>query len=162
MRVVRVRTGVVLDKDGGALGKMLPFFKAGVGGPVAGGAQLMPWIHADDVVGIYLRALDDAAWSRPGQRDRARSPSPTRTSPRRSAGRCTGPRSPPCRRSRSSSLYGDMSEIVTKGQNAVPRRTLELGYRHAHPRPRRGAALRTPVRLTARYGPLDTPRAVGP
>ena len=30
-------------------------------------------------------------------------------------------------------LYGDMSEIVTKGQNAVPRRTLELGYRYAHP-----------------------------
>src|SRR5918994_6209999 len=51
VRVVRVRTGVVLDKGGGALGRMLPFFKAGVGGPVAGGRQLMPWIHADDVLG---------------------------------------------------------------------------------------------------------------
>ena len=51
------------DKDGGALGKMLPFFKAGVGGPVAGGRQLMPWVHADDVAGIYLRAIDDASWS---------------------------------------------------------------------------------------------------
>ena len=52
MRVVRMRTGIVLDKDGGALAKMLPPFKLGVGGPVAGGRQYMPWIHLDDVVGI--------------------------------------------------------------------------------------------------------------
>ena len=45
-RVVLVRTGVVLDAEGGALGKMLPFFKLGIGGPVAGGRQYMPWIHA--------------------------------------------------------------------------------------------------------------------
>ena len=46
MRVVRLRTGVVLSAKGGALAKMLPPFKAGVGGPVAGGRQWMPWIHA--------------------------------------------------------------------------------------------------------------------
>src|SRR4051794_20782597 len=56
-RVVRVRTGVVLDKTGGALAKMLLPFKLGAGGPVAGGKQYMPWIHIDDVVGIYLNAL---------------------------------------------------------------------------------------------------------
>ena len=55
LRVVCVRTGVVLDQGGGALAKMLPFFKLGVGGPVAGGDQYMPWIHVDDVVGHLPR-----------------------------------------------------------------------------------------------------------
>ena len=65
VRVVKIRTGIVLDKAGGALGKMLPPFKLGVGGPVAGGQQYMPWIDADDVVGLYLLALDKAAsWAR--------------------------------------------------------------------------------------------------
>ena len=66
-----LRTGVVLDRGGGALAKMLPFFKLGVGGPVAGGDQYMPWIHVDDVVGLYLAALDGEAWQRPRQRHRA-------------------------------------------------------------------------------------------
>ena len=46
MRVVRVRTGIVLDAGGGALARMLTPFKLGVGGPIAGGEQYMPWIHA--------------------------------------------------------------------------------------------------------------------
>ena len=65
MRVVNVRTGVVLAKSGGALAKMLPPFRLGVGGPVAGGRQYMPWIHVDDLVGIYVAALDDETWSGP-------------------------------------------------------------------------------------------------
>ena len=64
MRVVRVRSGVVLDAGGGALAKMLPFFKLGAGGPVAGGQQYMSWIHVDDLVALYLAALDGGeAWS---------------------------------------------------------------------------------------------------
>jgi uncharacterized protein (TIGR01777 family) len=132
MRVVLVRTGVVLDKCGGALGKMLPFFKTGVGGPVAGGEQLMPWIHADDVVGIYLRALDDAAWSGPVN---GTAPGPVSNKDfSKALGRALHrPALAPVPAFAIQLLYGDMSEIVTKGQNAVPRRTLELGYRHAHP-----------------------------
>ena len=115
-------------------------------------SQLMPWIHADDVVGIYLRALDDEAWSRRGQRDRARSPSPTRTFSKALGRALHRPAVAPVPAFAIQLLYGEMSEIVTKGQNAVPRRTLELGYRARAPRPRRGAALRAPVGLTARYG----------
>ena len=66
-----VRTGVVLDADGGALSKMLLPFKLGGGGPVAGGDQYMPWIHVDDVVGIYL-PRSTTPLERPGQRDGAR------------------------------------------------------------------------------------------
>ena len=70
LRVVRVRTGVLLDKNGGALEKMLLPFKLGAGGPVAGGDQYMPWIHIDDVVGIYARRARQRL-ERPGQRHRA-------------------------------------------------------------------------------------------
>ena len=131
LRVVLVRTGVVLDKDGGALGKMLPFFKAGVGGPVAGGAQLMPWVHADDVVGIYLHALDDAAWTGPVN---ATAPVPVSNKVfSKALGRALRrPAFAPVPALAIQTLYGDMSEIVTKGQNAVPRRTRELGYAFAH------------------------------
>ena len=132
MRVVLVRTGVVLDRDGGALGKMLPFFKAGVGGPVAGGRQLMPWVHADDVVGIYLQALDDGNWSGAVN---ASAPEPvTNAVFSKALGRALHrPALAPVPAFAIQLLYGDMSEIVTKGQNAVPRRTLELGYHHVHP-----------------------------
>src|SRR5690349_21063085 len=58
VRVAILRTGVVLDSGGGALAKMLPFFRAGIGGPVAGGRQYVSWIALDDLVGLYLAALD--------------------------------------------------------------------------------------------------------
>jgi uncharacterized protein (TIGR01777 family) len=132
VRVVRVRTGVVLDKDGGALGKMLPFFKAGVGGPVAGGHQHLPWVHADDVVGIYLQALDDDAWNGAVN---ATAPEPVTNREFSTAlGRALHrPALAPIPALAIRILYGEMAEIVTKGQNAVPQRTRELGYRHLHP-----------------------------
>ena len=71
-RVVRVRTGVVLDRHGGALEKMLLPFRLGVGGPVAGGRQPLPWIHVEDVVGIYLRRARRRQLDRTGQRHSAR------------------------------------------------------------------------------------------
>lgn len=58
MRVVEVRTGVVLDPRGGALQRMLPPFRMGVGGKLAGGGQWMPWIHAHDLAGLIQYALD--------------------------------------------------------------------------------------------------------
>ena len=59
VRVALTRTGVALSPEGGALAKMLPPFRLGVGGPVAGGRQYVPWIHLDDVVGAILYCLDD-------------------------------------------------------------------------------------------------------
>jgi hypothetical protein len=51
-RVVLVRTGIVLGKDGGAIDKMLGPFRYGVGGPIGSGKQWFPWIHLDDEVGL--------------------------------------------------------------------------------------------------------------
>src|SRR5204863_968831 len=57
VRVVRLRTGIVLDPRGGALARMLPPFKMGVGGKLGSGRQWMSWIHADDLAGIVRFAL---------------------------------------------------------------------------------------------------------
>lgn len=59
IRTVCVRTGIVIDPTGGALKKMLPAFKMGMGGPVGNGKQAFPWISIRDLVGIYLRILKD-------------------------------------------------------------------------------------------------------
>ena len=131
--MVKIRTGVVLDKSGGALSKMLLPFKLGGGGPVAGGQQHMPWVHVDDVVGIYLRAIDDPAWQGAVN---ATAPEPvTNKTFSKALGKGPAPSRgrPDPRRPRSGCLYGDMAEIVTKGQRVIPKRTIALGYTFQHP-----------------------------
>jgi len=132
VRVVRVRTGVVLDRGGGALAKMLPFFRLGIGGPVAGGRQYLPWIHVDDLVGIYLAALDGAGWSGPVN---ATAPSPvTNREFSRALGRALRrPAIAPVPGLAIRMLYGEMAQIVVTGQRAVPERAQALGFRFAHP-----------------------------
>jgi len=58
MRTVVLRTGVVLARDGGALPKMARPFAFGAGGPLGSGRQFVPWIALDDIVGLYLFALE--------------------------------------------------------------------------------------------------------
>jgi uncharacterized protein (TIGR01777 family) len=125
-RVVIVRTGVVLDRSGGALAKMLLPFRLGAGGPVAGGRQYMPWIHVDDVVGIFMAAID-GDWAGPVN---ATAPEPvTNRAFSKALGRALRrPAVAPIPGFAIRLLYGDMAMIVTTGQRAVPRRTLELGY----------------------------------
>ena len=61
IRAVFIRTGIVLSPAGGALAKMLPAFRLGLGGPIASGRQRMSWIGLEDLVEIYLRAIEDPA-----------------------------------------------------------------------------------------------------
>jgi uncharacterized protein (TIGR01777 family) len=131
-RVARIRTGVVLDRHGGALQKMLLPFRLGVGGPVAGGRQPLPWIHVEDVVGIYLAAIDDERWSGPFN---ATAPEPvTNREFSKALGRALHrPAIAPVPGFAIRLLYGGMAKLVVEGQNAVPRRALELGYRFKHP-----------------------------
>ena len=131
LRVVKVRTGVVLDADGGALSKMLLPFKLGGGGPVAGGRQYMPWIHVDDVVGIYLRAIDDPAWDG-AVNATAPDPVTNRTFSKALGKALHRPAVAPIPGAAIRLLYGDMAEIVTKGQRVIPKRTVELGYTYQH------------------------------
>jgi uncharacterized protein (TIGR01777 family) len=132
MRVVLTRTGPVLASSGGALAKMLPFFRLGIGGPVAGGGQYVSWVHLDDVVGALLFATQD-----PDARGPINVTAPTPVDNAgfsRALGRALHrPAVLPVPGFALSLLYGEMSEIVTSGQRVVPRKLLELGYRFAWP-----------------------------
>jgi uncharacterized protein (TIGR01777 family) len=132
LRVVRIRTGVVLDKESGALAKMLPPFKLGVGGPVAGGRQYLPWIHRDDEVALMLAALDNDSWSGAVN---ASAPNPvTNAEFSKALGRALHrPAVAPVPAFAIKLLYGEMAQIVTTGVRMVPRRAIELGYDFAHP-----------------------------
>jgi uncharacterized protein len=131
-RVVTIRTGVVLDASGGALAKMLLPFKLGIGGPVAGGKQYMPWIHVDDLVGIYIAALDGEDWRGPVN---ATAPNPaTNADFSKGLGRALHrPAVLPIPGLALRALYGEMAAIVTTGQRAVPRNALAHGYQFTHP-----------------------------
>lgn len=59
VRRVSIRTGLVMQKDEGVLKKMLFSFRLFIGGPLGSGSQWFPWIHIDDIVGIYLHAIDN-------------------------------------------------------------------------------------------------------
>jgi uncharacterized protein (TIGR01777 family) len=140
MRVVPVRTGVVLDARGGALAKMLPPFRLGLGGPVAGGRQYISWVHAQDVCGVMLAALDGADGREPVN---ATAPEPvTNAAFSRELGRVLHrPAVLPVPATALRALYGEMAQIVTSGARVVPARPLMLGYEFAHPQ--LGQALRS-------------------
>lgn len=65
IRVVNARMGVVLTREGGALPKMLPLFKLGLGGRLSHGKQHMSWVALEDVIRIFTQALDDERFSGP-------------------------------------------------------------------------------------------------
>ncbi|MHB8240892.1 MAG: TIGR01777 family oxidoreductase [Solirubrobacteraceae bacterium] len=132
MRTAQLRTGVVLDSSGGALGKMLPPFRLGVGGPVAGGRQYISWIHTADLVGMMLAALHDERWSGPLN---GTAPEPVSN---RDFSRVLGrvlhrPALLPVPGFALGLLYGEMAEIVTGGARVVPAKPLVLGYEFLHP-----------------------------
>jgi len=130
-RVVTVRTGVVLDKSGGALAAMLPAFRAGVGGPIAGGNQYVPWIHVDDLVGIYVAALHDDRWQGAVN---ATAPEPVTNRELSAAlGRALGrPAVLPVPAFVLRLMLGEMAGMVTEGQRVVPVRALALGFEFEH------------------------------
>jgi uncharacterized protein len=132
VRVVVNRTGMVLSPSGGALEKMLPFFKAGVGGPVAGGEQYVPWVHLDDVVGAIMFELDTEAAAGPVN---VTAPEPaTNRELSKALGRVLRrPAFAPVPALAVRVLYGEMADIVTTGQRAIPARLTELGYSFRRP-----------------------------
>jgi uncharacterized protein len=132
LRVAKVRTGVVLDRDGGALAKMLPPFKLGVGGPVAGGRQYISWIHPDDLVGIVLASIDNQQWQ---GAINATAPEPQRNGDfSKALGRALKrPSFLPVPGAALGLMYGEMAEIVTTGARVLPAKALVLGYEFRYP-----------------------------
>ncbi|HEX4344063.1 MAG TPA: TIGR01777 family oxidoreductase [Solirubrobacteraceae bacterium] len=131
-RVVKVRTGIVLDAGGGALAKMLPPFRAGIGGPIGSGAQYMPWIHLDDLVGLYLAAIDSTDFS--GAINGSAPEPATNRAFAKALGRALHrPAVAPVPGFVIKGMYGAMSQIVLTGVRMVPGRAAELGYAFEHP-----------------------------
>jgi uncharacterized protein len=131
VRVVSLRTGVLLDRDDGGLARMLPVFRLGIGGPVAGGDQYISWITPGDLVRMYLAALDDPQWSGPLN---ATAPEPvTNREFAETLGRVLHrPARLPVPARALQVLYGDMASVVTTGQRAVPARATERGFEFRH------------------------------
>jgi NAD dependent epimerase/dehydratase family enzyme len=92
----------------------------------------MPWIHLDDIVGLYVAALDDTTWS--GAYNGSAPEPVTNKEFSKALGRALHrPSFSPVPAFAIKLLYGEMSEIVTEGQRAVPTRALEAGYAFKHP-----------------------------
>jgi uncharacterized protein (TIGR01777 family) len=133
IRLVIVRTAPVLDPRDGLLKELLVPFKLGIGGPIAGGDQYLPWIHIDDEVALLLWALDDEKVSGPVN---ASSPNPvTNREFAKTLGRVLGrPAVFPVPGFAVSMMRGrELAETVKGGQRVVPRRALDLGFGFTYP-----------------------------
>jgi uncharacterized protein (TIGR01777 family) len=132
VRVVRLRTGIVLGRHG-ALGRMLPFFKLGLGGPLGSGRQWWPWVAIDDVVGLIRHAIATPSLSGPMN---VTSPQPARN---RDVARALGrvlrrPSVLPVPSFALSLLMGRelTHEVILAGQRALPAVAQASGYRFVH------------------------------
>lgn len=133
IRLVITRTGQVLSAEGGMLKEMLPPFKLGVGGPLAGGEQYLSWIHIADEVGILLWALDNEAVSGVVN---ASSPNPaTNKDFSKALGRALNrPAVMPVPGLVLDLKFGkEFGGVLRGGQRVIPKRTQELGYQFSYP-----------------------------
>ena len=133
VRVVTTRTGVVLSKEGGALKKMLPPFKLGIGGPVAGGEQPFPWIHISDAAGglIYLMDSEEAS----GAVNLVAPEKHTNKTFTKALGKAISrPTVFPVPSLAINILFGEMGSTVTEGSNPDPAKLVQLGYQYDKPR----------------------------
>jgi len=133
-RVVCIRTGLVLDKDGGALPEMLPPFKVGAGGPVGSGRQYWPWIHRDDWVALVRWAIATPAASGPVN---ATGPNPvTNAEFARALGRAMHrPAFMPAPAFALRLLLGEMADgLLLSGQRAVPAKATRAGFTFTYQR----------------------------
>ena len=132
-RLLIVRIGIVLAKDGGALGKMLPIFRAGLGGPIGDGKQWMSWIHRTDLCNLINESVKNSAWS--GVVNGV-APNPVRMNEfSNSLGQALG---------RPSLLsvpgpilkliLGDGARVVLEGQNVQPQRLNKLKFKFSFPK----------------------------
>ena len=132
VRVVLLRIGIVLAREGGALARMLPMFKLGVAGKLGRGDQWMPWIHLEDVVNLFVHAARTEALSGPVN---AVSPEPvTNVDFTRGLARALGrPAFFAAPESILKVALGEMACVVLASQRVVPERAVAGGFAFAFP-----------------------------
>jgi len=139
LRVVKLRIGFVLGKEGGAMAQMLPAFRLGVGGRLGSGQQWMPWIHAADVVEMVAHAATNAGVSGVWN---ATSPNPVRNSDftRELAHAVHRPAIFPVPPFALKILFGELAQHMMDSARVIPEAALKAGFRFRYPEI--GAALR--------------------
>ena len=132
VRVVMLRTGIVLGLGGGALKQMLLPFKLGLGGPLGNGKQWMPWVHVDDVVGVIFHAIEHANVSGPVN---ITAPAPVRNREftKTLAGVLRRPAFLPAPALGLKILLGEFGSVLLASQRVLPKRIQESGYAFRHP-----------------------------
>jgi hypothetical protein len=133
LRVVVMRSGVVLSKEAGILRKLLPPFRMGLGGPIGSGRQWLPWIHLEDEIGLIRHAMSHEAVTGPLN---FVAPEPvTNLEFARALGEVLG--RPTVMKAPAFALrlrFGSMvDEVLLASQLVMPVRTLEAGYSFRHP-----------------------------
>lgn len=139
IRVVQVRTGVVLSMEGGALKKMSAPFKLGLGGTLGSGKQWFPWIHIDDIVGIFRHAMLTASLAGPVN---GVAPQPVTNSEftRELARALSRPAFLPVPEIGLKVLMGEMAEVLVGSQRVSPNAALASGYEFHYPQLRQALA----------------------
>jgi uncharacterized protein (TIGR01777 family) len=133
VRLAIVRTGQVLETGGGILGELLLLFKLGLGGPLAGGKQWLPWIHLSDELGVLMWALDTDTVS---DVVNGTAPNPvTNKDWSKALGKALGrPAVLPIPGLAVEVKFGkEFGKVAQGGQRVLPRRTEELGYAFKFP-----------------------------
>jgi uncharacterized protein (TIGR01777 family) len=132
VRVVCLRIGVVLGQGGGALAQMLPFFRMGTGGRIGNGHQWMSWIHLDDLLGLFLLALNDSAIKGPMN---ATSPNPvTNADFTHILGEVIHrPTVLSIPEFGLRMMYGEMAQVAIEGQRVIPEVATRAGYQFRYP-----------------------------
>ncbi len=128
VRLAIIRTGQVMDAGGGLLGELLLPFKLGLGGPLAGGRQWLPWIHLADELGVLMWALDTESVSGVVN---GTAPNPvTNKEWSKALGRALGrPAVLPIPGLAVEVKFGrEFGKVAQGGQRVLPKRTEELGY----------------------------------
>ncbi|XP_021738733.1 epimerase family protein SDR39U1 homolog, chloroplastic-like [Chenopodium quinoa] len=127
VRLVRIRIGVVLGKDGGALAKMIPLFMMFAGGPIGTGKQWFSWIHLDDIVNLIYEALVNSSYE--GVIN-GTAPNPVRLGEMcQHLGNALGrPSWLPVPDFALKAVLGEGATVVLEGQKVLPTRAKELGF----------------------------------
>ena len=127
LRVLRLRTGIVLGPGGGALAKMVLPFKFFAGGPLGSGAQWMPWIHLEDEIDLILHLIENPQAAGPVN---ATAPNPAKMKDFcQTLGKVMGrPSWAPVPSFALHLVLGEMADMLLTGQRAVPSAAQKLGY----------------------------------
>lgn len=132
VRLVLIRIGVVLGKDGGALAKMIPLFNLFAGGPLGSGKQWFSWIHLDDIVELIYEALSNPSYT--GVIN-GTAPNPVRLAEMCDhLGNAMGrPSWLPVPDFALKAVLGEGASVVLDGQKVLPARAQELGFAFKYP-----------------------------